>query len=60
MATELKAATEEVKVDLFEDDDEFEEFEIDEGMTCNYLVSICTHFVFISACCAISPLFKPK
>ncbi|KAG6585783.1 hypothetical protein SDJN02_17408 [Cucurbita argyrosperma subsp. argyrosperma] len=30
MATESKAATEEVKVDLFEDDDEFEEFEINE------------------------------
>ncbi|CAK9313239.1 unnamed protein product [Citrullus colocynthis] len=30
MATELKAASEEVKVDLFEDDDEFEEFEINE------------------------------
>ncbi|XAR50162.1 hypothetical protein NMG60_11004416 [Bertholletia excelsa] len=28
MATEPKAATEESKVDLFEDDDEFEEFEI--------------------------------
>lgn len=33
MATELKAASEEVKVDLFEDDDEFEEFEINEGLT---------------------------
>uniref|UniRef100_A0A7N0ZXJ5 26S proteasome complex subunit SEM1 n=1 Tax=Kalanchoe fedtschenkoi TaxID=63787 RepID=A0A7N0ZXJ5_KALFE len=31
MATETKpAATEEVKMDLFEDDDEFEEFEINE------------------------------
>lgn len=31
MATESKTATEEVKIDLFEDDDEFEEFEINEG-----------------------------
>ncbi|KAF9666277.1 hypothetical protein SADUNF_Sadunf16G0212800 [Salix dunnii] len=31
MATEPKPATEDVKIDLFEDDDEFEEFEIDEA-----------------------------
>lgn len=32
MATEQpKAAAEDVKMDLFEDDDEFEEFEIDQG-----------------------------
>lgn len=31
MATEPKAATEEPKIDLFEDDDEFEEFEINQG-----------------------------
>ncbi|CAI0398808.1 unnamed protein product [Linum tenue] len=30
MAAEQKAATEDVKMDLFEDDDEFEEFEIDQ------------------------------
>ncbi|KAK4768097.1 hypothetical protein SAY87_003238 [Trapa incisa] len=30
MAAEPKAVTEEVKMDLFEDDDEFEEFEINE------------------------------
>ncbi|KAG2322123.1 hypothetical protein Bca4012_057075 [Brassica carinata] len=30
MAAEQKATTEEVKMDLFEDDDEFEEFEINE------------------------------
>ncbi|KAL5076369.1 hypothetical protein RYX36_015353 [Vicia faba] len=30
MATETKAVTEDVKIDLFEDDDEFEEFEINE------------------------------
>ena len=36
MATESKTATEEVKIDLFEDDDEFEEFEINEG-TVNHL-----------------------
>lgn len=32
MATEPKPATEDVKIDLFEDDDEFEEFEINEGI----------------------------
>lgn len=32
MATEkVNPATDEVKMDLFEDDDEFEEFEIDQG-----------------------------
>lgn len=32
MASELpKSATEEVKLDLFEDDDEFEEFDVDQG-----------------------------
>lgn len=32
MATELpKSGTEEVKLDLFEDDDEFEEFDVDQG-----------------------------
>lgn len=31
-ATEPKAVTEVAKMDLFEDDDEFEEFEINEGM----------------------------
>lgn len=32
MATEVKpAAAEDAKMDLFEDDDEFEEFEIDQG-----------------------------
>ncbi|KAL9367116.1 hypothetical protein Peur_038315 [Populus x canadensis] len=30
MATEPKPATEDVKIDLFKDDDEFEEFEINE------------------------------
>lgn len=35
MATEQpKAATEDAKIDLFEDDDEFEEFEIDQGTFC--------------------------
>lgn len=32
MAAEPKAATEDAKIDLFEDDDEFEEFEINEGI----------------------------
>lgn len=32
MATETKpTTTEDAKIDLFEDDDEFEEFEIDDG-----------------------------
>lgn len=31
MATEPKPVTEDAKIDLFEDDDEFEEFEIDQG-----------------------------
>ncbi|KAA8540835.1 hypothetical protein F0562_024798 [Nyssa sinensis] len=31
METEPKVATEDAKIDLFEDDDEFEEFEISEG-----------------------------
>ncbi|CAN6845921.1 unnamed protein product [Brassica oleracea] len=31
MAAEQKATTEEVKMDLFEDDDEFEEFEINQA-----------------------------
>ena len=31
MATEPKPASEDVKIDLFEDDDEFEEFAINEG-----------------------------
>ncbi|GMN59658.1 hypothetical protein TIFTF001_028756 [Ficus carica] len=35
MATEPKAATEEAKIDLFEDDDEFEEFEINQGLNGN-------------------------
>lgn len=31
MAAEPKTVTEDAKIDLFEDDDEFEEFEINEG-----------------------------
>ncbi|WOH05124.1 hypothetical protein DCAR_0624537 [Daucus carota subsp. sativus] len=42
MDKETKVATEEPKIDLFEDDDEFEEFEIDEGhftfLFCKLLV----------------------
>lgn len=38
MAAEQKATTEEVKMDLFEDDDEFEEFEINEG-DISFLIS---------------------
>lgn len=43
MAAEPKAATEDAKIDLFEDDDEFEEFEINEGIQmryCSFLVSV--------------------
>lgn len=40
MATEPKAATEDVKIDLFEDDDEFEEFEINEGKSHSFCMQI--------------------
>lgn len=36
MAAEPKAATEEAKIDLFEDDDEFEEFEINESKSFRF------------------------
>ncbi|KAH7857889.1 hypothetical protein Vadar_017621 [Vaccinium darrowii] len=39
MATESKAATEEAKIDLFEDDDEFEEFEINQEQAIRRLLS---------------------
>lgn len=40
MATEQpKPATEDAKIDLFEDDDEFEEFEIDQGL-CGFLLTL--------------------
>lgn len=43
MATEQpKPAAEDVKMDLFEDDDEFEEFEIDQGE-----LSIISFFYFL-------------
>lgn len=32
MEKETKVATEDLKIDLFEDDDEFEEFEINQGV----------------------------
>lgn len=39
MAAEPKTVTEDAKIDLFEDDDEFEEFEINEGpIYCSLLV----------------------
>jgi len=45
MAAEPKAATAEVvKMDLFEDDDEFEEFEINEGKI--FVVITCFFFDF--------------
>lgn len=39
MAAEPKAATEEPKIDLFEDDDEFEEFEINQGKNTPFFPS---------------------
>ncbi|KAL3512895.1 hypothetical protein ACH5RR_025612 [Cinchona calisaya] len=50
MATEQpKAATEDTKIDLFEDDDEFEEFEIDQGMPTPLFLrsSLISHVVFV-------------
>lgn len=43
MASEPKPETEEVKIDLFEEDDEFEEFEINGG---NYPLKIDLFFLF--------------
>ncbi|KAH7838236.1 hypothetical protein Vadar_023842 [Vaccinium darrowii] len=43
MATEPKAVTEEAKIDLFEDDDEFEEFEINQEL--EYLSSFSKAFL---------------
>ncbi|CAJ2642474.1 protein DSS1 HOMOLOG ON CHROMOSOME V-like isoform X1 [Trifolium pratense] len=45
MATEAKAVTEDVKIDLFEDDDEFEEFEINESIT--HKLSNLIHFIVL-------------
>lgn len=45
MEKETKVATEDPKIDLFEDDDEFEEFEINEG---NYSGSFFCVLFFIS------------
>lgn len=36
MATEPKPVTEVAKMDLFEDDDEFEEFDMNEGMQLHF------------------------
>lgn len=41
MATEPKVATEDAKIDLFEDDDEFEEFEINEGNINFVILVVC-------------------
>lgn len=49
MEKDAKVATEDPKVDLFEDDDEFEEFEINEGF---YFL-----FIFILNCCSITFVF---
>lgn len=45
-ATETKPATEEAKMDLFEDDDEFEEFEIDLGNNSKQKLLIITFSEF--------------
>lgn len=50
-ATEPKAVTEVAKMDLFEDDDEFEEFEINEGMWLHLSISRNSNF---NLNCAIS------
>ena len=39
MEKDSKPATEDLKIDMFEDDDEFEEFDIDQGYTI-YLISL--------------------
>lgn len=48
MEKETKVATEDPKIDLFEDDDEFEEFEINEGNYFGifYFFSVCFVFIF--------------
>ena len=48
MATESKTATEEVKIDLFEDDDEFEEFEINEGSVYDLSTFFLNSFKFFT------------
>lgn len=51
MATESKVAAEDPKIDLFEDDDEFEEFEINEGNSLFFLsVSRSIKFAFLCFC----------
>ncbi|QCD99622.1 DSS1/SEM1 protein [Vigna unguiculata] len=60
MATEPKAATEDVKIDLFEDDDEFEEFEINEVYNCEQRIySLLPPLWFISIACAQPCLSVP-
>lgn len=39
-------ASEDPKVDLFEDDDEFEEFEINEGISLTLMPLIFSHSMF--------------
>ena len=41
MEKDQKVASEDPKVDLFEDDDEFEEFEINEGISLPFVVHFC-------------------
>lgn len=49
MATESKVASEDAKVDLLEDDDEFEEFEINEGNSLSLISrSIKPIFLWVS------------
>lgn len=48
MATEQpKPAAEDAKIDLFEDDDEFEEFEIDQGMLTPLLLNYTFDFLML-------------
>ena len=54
MEKDQKVASEDPKVDLFEDDDEFEEFEINEGISlpfgCSFLL---LYWDYASLVCAI-------
>ncbi|KAF8407937.1 hypothetical protein HHK36_007077 [Tetracentron sinense] len=54
MATEPKAATEDAKIDLFEDDDEFEEFETEGCKRQGFIVFVnCVHLKCMTYCTAV-------
>lgn len=58
MATEeQKAGNEEVNADLFEDDDEFEEYEINQGVCVWFCVLICLEF-YLYMWCESAALFQ--